>query len=115
MLSETADVSVTSCADAVDWNRPCTLTCSASHGNPTNYTLQWEFKEKFSDTFQVLTQPVADNPSELELQNVSTNDAGTYRCNVTNFAGVAKADLDLEVNCKYNNNTTCAVAFIDVI
>ena len=101
-LTERADVSVTSCADAVDWNRPCTLTCSAFGGTPPDYTLQWHFKEKFSDIFQVLTQPAADNPSELQLQSLDPSDAGNYRCNVTNLGGVSHADLDLHVNCQYH-------------
>ena len=99
-LTGKANVTVTSCADAVDWNRPCTLTCSAFDGNPTNYKLQWELKSKFSDTFNVLTPKREDNPIELRLQSAAASDAGTYRCNVTNDKGASSADLDLKVNCK---------------
>ena len=96
----TANVTVTSCADAVDWNRPCTLTCSAFDGIPPDYTLQWQFKSKFSDTFQVLTSEIAGNSTDLSLSIVTMGDAGTYRCNARNFAGATWADLQLEVNCK---------------
>ena len=102
-VAVTANVSVTSCADTVDWNRPCNLTCSAFDGNPPDYTLQWQFKSKFSETFQVLTSEIAGNSTDLSLSIVTMGDAGTYRCNARNFAGAAWADLQLEVNCKQQN------------
>ena len=51
-----------------------------------------------------LEDPYSANFSSLTVHNVTLDDAGEYKCNVSNVHGEQQASAVLQVQCKHPNN-----------
>ena len=69
-----------------------TLPCTAE-GNPTPHVV-W-----IAPNGTVLQNRTTD--TNLTLPNVSRQNSGTYRCNITNKVGSDSATVELDVLCKF--------------
>ena len=80
-----------------------TLTCKARGGNPAEVlSYQWDFEPRYEVTNKLGN--ITDR--DLELEGVQYTQAGLYRCEADNGAGVSSGSEDILVHCKYKYQFT---------
>ena len=80
-------MTITATRTLINLGEEVNITCSVQRGNPTNYLYFITHTASGSTT----------SDSDLFLTNIQVDDLGTYRCNVTNDAGIGSASLTIDV------------------
>ena len=75
-----------------------TLTCEASGGNPIVQYYSWSFKPRY----KVSSELSSNNKRKLEFDSVQYTQAGLFRCEAENRAGVGSDSKEIFVHCKYD-------------
>jgi hypothetical protein len=84
-------VSVTADHTRVVLRGSVTLTCTVTRANPTTYSYSWKFNE------ELLVGQVAPT---LRLSSFTSEDVGTYTCQVMNHAGPGMDSIDIRFDSK---------------
>ena len=71
------------CGDDVNEGEDCELTCQPLFSTPSNYVFEWQFKYKFTRSFQISTLGSTANPHIALLSAVDYRRSGTYRCSAS--------------------------------
>ena len=97
LLDGPGSVAVSLCNIVINEGSNCSLTCTASGGNPQTYSYQWRFQHKFSNSYQAVS---GETGNDLLLRSASHTDAGYYSCVAANGVGERESDTALlNVNC----------------
>ena len=82
----------------VQKGKPLTIPCKAI-GNPEP-VMKWHFKDDPSP-LQNNSEYSIHKSGSLEIKNVSSQDAGNYKCTAENMVGTIAKDTVVELACKY--------------
>ena len=84
-------------SDTVSQGVSLTLTCEATEGNPADVlSYNWSFEPRY-EVSSVLSN---NTGRKLEFHNVQYTQAGVYRCEADNEAGVGTSETEILVQCK---------------
>ena len=79
------------------------LICEGTRGNPPEVlSYSWSFEPRY----EVESPLSSSTDKELEFENVQYTQAGMYRCDADNGAGVGTGEKEVFVQCKYSMTKT---------
>ena len=84
-------------SDTVSQGSSLTLTCEATGGNPSPVSsYSWSFEPRY----ELSNQLSSNTDRELVFDSVQYTQAGVYRCDADNGAGVGSGSEEVLVKCK---------------
>ena len=84
-------------SNTVSQGSSLTLTCEATGGNPTQVS---SYSWKFEPRYELSNQLSSNTDKELVFDSVQYTQAGVYRCEADNGAGVGSDSEEVLVKCK---------------
>ena len=83
-------------AESVFEGTRLTLTCDASGGNPIVQHYSWSFEPRY----EVSRELSSNTKRTLEFDSAQYTQAGLYRCQAENRAGIGSDSKEIFVHCK---------------
>ena len=83
-------------SETVSQGSSLTLTCEATGGNPAAVSYSWSFEPRY----ELSNQMSSNTDKKLVFDSVQYTEAGVYRCEVDNGAGVGNDSEEILVECK---------------